>query len=119
MSIDTATLDALITQWATLNQQIEQAQAGIEQIKNTLKEHVQPGTSIEGATARITVTKPRRTLNTTAISKALPVAKNPGLYTPKLDTKKVKAAYSENQLTENGWYKEGTPVITLKPLAGK
>ena len=116
MIIDTNTLDALITQWATLNHQIEQAQAGIEQIKNTLKEHIQPGTSIEGTTARITVTKPRRTLNTTAISKALPATKNPGLYTPKLDTKTAKAAYSENQLTENGWYKEGTPIITLKPL---
>lgn len=119
MSIDTKALDALITQWANLNHQIEQAQAGIEQIKNTLKEHIHPGTSIEGTTARITVTKPRRTLNTTLISKALPVTKNPGLYTPKLDTKKVKAAYSENQLTENGWYKEGTPTITLKALAGK
>ena len=116
MSIDTTTLDALITQWANLNSQIEQAQGQIEQIKNTLKEHVQPGTSVEGTTARITVSKPRRTLNTTAISKALPVTKNPGLYTPKLDTKKVKAAYSENQLTENGWYKESNPIITLKPV---
>lgn len=119
MSIDTKALDALITQWANLNSQIEQAQDQIEQIKNTLKEHVHPGTSVEGTTARITVSKPRRTLNSALISKALPVTKNPGLYTPKLDTKKVKAAYSENQLTENGWYKEGAPIITLKPLAGK
>lgn len=119
MSIDTKALDALITQWANLNSQIEQAQAGIEQIKNTLKEYVHPGTTVEGTTARITVSKPRRTLNSALISKALPVTKNPGLYTPKLDTKKVKAAYSENQLTENGWYKEGAPIITLKALAGK
>lgn len=119
MSIDTATLDALITQWANLNSQIEQAQAGIEQIKNTLKEYIPPGTSMEGTSARVTVSKPRRTLDTTRIGTMVTKAEYSDLCSPRLDAKKVKAAYSENQLTENGWYKEGAPIVTLKPLAEK
>ena len=95
-------------------QQIDALAGEKAQIEGWLRDQFQPGQTIEAGDHQITISRPARRLNTSAIASAYPVVSWPDLYTPTLNTAAVKKHLSEKTLEDEGFYTEGTPTVKVK-----
>lgn len=84
------------------------------QIEGWLREHFEPGQTLEAGDYQVTISRPARRLNTAALANAYPVVSWPDLYTPTLNTAAVKKHLSEKALEDGGFYTEGTPTVRVK-----
>ncbi len=97
-----------------IKQQIDALAGEKAQIEGWLRDQFQPGQTIEAGDHQITISRPARRLNTSAIASAYPVVSWPDLYTPTLNTAAVKKYLSEKTLEEQGFYTEGAPTVKVK-----
>jgi hypothetical protein len=97
-----------------IKQQIDALAGEKAQIEGWLRDQFQPGQTIEAGDHQITISRPTRRLNTTAITSAYPVISWPDLYTPTLNTAAVKKHLSEKTLEDGGFYTEGAPTVRVK-----
>ena len=97
-----------------IKQQIDALAGEKAQIEGWLRDQFQPGQTIEAGDHQITISRPTRRLNTTAITSAYPVVSWPDLYTPTLNTAAVKKHLSEKALEDGGFYTEGAPTVRVK-----
>ncbi len=97
-----------------IKQQIDALTGEKAQIEDWLRDQFQPGQTIEAGDHQITISRPARRLNTSAIASAYPVISWPDLYTPTLNTAAVKKHLSEKTLEEQGFYTEGMPTVKVK-----
>jgi hypothetical protein len=97
-----------------IKQQIDALAGEKAQIEGWLRDQFQPGQTIEAGDHQITISRPTRRLNTTAITSAYPVISWPNLYTPTLNTAAVKKHLSEKTLEDGGFYTEGAPTVRVK-----
>lgn len=97
-----------------IKQQIDALAGEKAQIEGWLRDQFQPGQTIEAGDHQITISRPARRLNTSAIASAYPVVSWPDLYTPTLNTAAVKKHLSEKTLEDEGFYTEGTPTVKVK-----
>lgn len=97
-----------------LDAEIEHLQDQKAALQEQLTQRLPVGSYPAGA-YRLTITSPPRRLNNRAIQDAYPVAQNPHLYKPTLDTKKVREHISEAVLQEQGFYQiPGNPQVRIK-----
>ena len=86
-----------------IKQQIDTLAGEKAQIEGWLRDQFQPGQTIEAGDHQITISRPTRRLNTSAIASAYPVVSWPDLYTP-----------TEKTLEDGGFYTEGAPTVRVK-----
>lgn len=60
---------------------------------------------------RVTVRQGAARLDTKKIEDLYPVTQRPDLYTPKIDTKKIRSAFAPNELA--AWETRGAPTISV------
>jgi hypothetical protein len=97
-----------------IKQQIDSLNAEKQEIEGWLRDQFRPGQTIEAGDYQVTISRPARRLNTTALANAYPVVSWPDLYTPTLNTTAVKKHLSEKTLEDGGFYTEGAPTVRVK-----
>ncbi|MCL1800456.1 MAG: hypothetical protein FWG25_03710 [Promicromonosporaceae bacterium] len=103
---------ALVQEWANLNQRITALEERRDQIKAALTETLPTGTT-EIAGLKVSITRPNR-LNNQAIEKAYPIHEYPDLYRASLDTASVRRFISPVILETEFTQPATKPTITLK-----
>ena len=97
-----------------IKQRIDALTSEKAEIEGWLRDQFQAGQTIEAGDHQITISRPARRLNTTALANAYPVVSWPDLYTPTLSKAAVKKHLSEKTLEDGGFYTEGAPTVRVK-----
>lgn len=104
---------SLINQIVEKRALVEQLEDQINELEAQFLETHDPGTYKVGS-YKVTVKNPPQRLNARKVQAAFPVSERPDLYTPKLDTRKVRNSFAPKDLEEQGFYTYGKRQVLIK-----
>lgn len=107
-------LDRIAFKILDIDFQIAQLQEQRDTLTARLLTTLEPGTKTTAGDHTITISQPRRTLNTRTLTHEYPPTTHPNLYKLTLDTQKVRKALSEDELAAGGHYTYSKPAVSIK-----